>query len=733
MVYVLQPEIAPDIFDFFYHPRRNNVRTSSSLSFISYDMAMSALPSPPSRSNVNPRALKVLDRPRRDHLDTAAWFPDLTTDRNGKATFAFIMPDALTRWRITGRAMASNGIVGQKTASVLSFKPLYLTWTGPTRFRRGDAPVIDVLAFNQTERETQADFSASGSGLILNRKLLLKPGPNYLSLAISEVQEGPVSLSLSQEGRTVDALSTPLRISPVNWMSPRSEMLTVTRASTPFPLPPDADSVRVGFLRGEAAHFSRIIDDLIDYPWGCVEQTASRLIPLSLAYQALGGEPRGVAQGMARSLQTNRLRLVHMAGPDAAFGWWGNFTGNSALWTAYAYYADWHAGRALSLNLPSDHRSHVLSAYRKHADHEPFLHRVLTLWFAHEMGLPIQTMLNGLLDKVRDMAAANPSQLRIGTSPVLAAPDLEVGQQMALVLMGQMASHLRQKIKPEVAGRITTAKAALDKTGLPLTQALLLMEAETGRESRAAEILSRVRQEMPTFDRALTLVWVQKALGAAPSGKPVDIQLKGEWRRTISVAGNTIWHFSGAAGGPTRLDLSEDLRLPVTAIIRYESSEEERSQLPVRIERRLYHLKGGGKSLHFEARRVGEDTWLSSKELYVEEIRLTAERGQTFRYGVLEVPLPPGADVERTTWGMQIRGLGGSGPHPMEKARHEMGQLSYSIPVDTLRGSFTIRHLIRFSQKGQFNLPPARFFRMYQPEQKALEGAGEIRRGVRVR
>ncbi|CAH2933779.1 MAG: UPF0192 protein YfaS [uncultured Paraburkholderia sp.] len=41
MVYVLQPEIAPNIVDFFYHPRRNNVRTSSSLSFISYDLARS--------------------------------------------------------------------------------------------------------------------------------------------------------------------------------------------------------------------------------------------------------------------------------------------------------------------------------------------------------------------------------------------------------------------------------------------------------------------------------------------------------------------------------------------------------------------------------------------------------------------------------------------------------------------------------------------------------------------
>ena len=43
MIYVLQPEIAPRIEDFFFHPRRDNVRTSASLSFIGYDLATSRL------------------------------------------------------------------------------------------------------------------------------------------------------------------------------------------------------------------------------------------------------------------------------------------------------------------------------------------------------------------------------------------------------------------------------------------------------------------------------------------------------------------------------------------------------------------------------------------------------------------------------------------------------------------------------------------------------------------
>lgn len=58
MVYALQPEVAPTIDQFFYHPRRNNVRTSASLSFISYDVA---LPGSPAR-RARPTAASVGSR-----------------------------------------------------------------------------------------------------------------------------------------------------------------------------------------------------------------------------------------------------------------------------------------------------------------------------------------------------------------------------------------------------------------------------------------------------------------------------------------------------------------------------------------------------------------------------------------------------------------------------------------------------------------------------------------------
>ncbi|MNN41425.1 hypothetical protein D3C81_1555440 [compost metagenome] len=122
------------------------------------------------------------------------------------------------------------------------------------------------------------------------------------------------------------------------------------------------------------------------------------------------------------------------------------------------------------------------------------------------------------------------------------------------------------------------------------------------------------------------------------------------------------------------------------------------------------------------------DKPISSDDLYLDEVTLTTEQAQALRYGMLEVPLPPGADVERTTWGIQVSGLGTTEAAPLEKARHEPGQLLYAVPVDTLAGELRVRHLLRFSQKGQFNLPPARYVRLYAPEEQALEQQSALAR-----
>jgi len=190
MIYVLQPEIAPDIHDFFYHPRRNNVRTQYSPSFIGYDLSSNQLDQSASTHSTHERAIKVLERPRRDEVDTAYWAPQLTTNAQGQAQVTFTMPDVLTRWRVTARAMTSDGIVGQNTTHILSNKDVYLKWTSPRWLRADDQSTGNLAIFNQTNQVQKAQLVMQGA-LTNSQDVTLQPGINFIEVPRQGITDCP--------------------------------------------------------------------------------------------------------------------------------------------------------------------------------------------------------------------------------------------------------------------------------------------------------------------------------------------------------------------------------------------------------------------------------------------------------------------------------------------------------------------------------------------------------------
>jgi uncharacterized protein YfaS (alpha-2-macroglobulin family) len=92
--------------------------------------------------------------------------------------------------------------------------------------------------------------------------------------------------------------------------------------------------------------------------------------------------------------------------------------------------------------------------------------------------------------------------------------------------------------------------------------------------------------------------------------------------------------------------------------------------------------------------------------------------------------LPPGATVEATTWGIKL--AGGKEAVALERARHVERRDGYAVPIELLERELKVRHLLRFAQKGSYRLPPARFYRMYQPEQVAQERADKAVSMLRV-
>jgi uncharacterized protein YfaS (alpha-2-macroglobulin family) len=245
---------------------------------------------------------------------------------------------------------------------------------------------------------------------------------------------------------------------------------------------------------------------------------------------------------------------------------------------------------------------------------------------------------------------------------------------------------------------------------------------------QADTLLSAVRSEMPTMDRALVLIWVQKKLGGPATASLPEMAMDGPWQKSMNHLGLPAWRWSDGKALPDRLRLARPAPAGMVAVVQYESRAAQAHTLPVSIERRILRLRQGDGGYAMEPVKPGEA--LRTDELYMDEITLKPAGNARHRFGLLEVALPPGASVESSTWGIRL--LGGAQPEALERARHVERRDGYAVPVETLAGELTVRHLLRFAQKGQYMLPASRFYRMYEPEQKAFEAAGKGTRTVRV-
>jgi hypothetical protein len=718
MVYALQPEVAPTIDQFFYHPRRNNVRTSASLSFISYDVALPGSPGAPGKANRSERGVKVLERPRREDVDTAAWQPELITDANGKTRFTFKMPDSLTRWRITARAIADDGQVGQKKQFVRSEKPLYLKWSGPTKFRMGDKPDLGVFAFSQAETPVIAELVIHYAGAEQRVPVTLNNGINYIALPGFALSNGEWTAELVQDGKTADALAVRLTATGEGWQVTQSQSLDVASGDTPLTLPADATDIRLRLDDSPQALFRSALDDLLSYPYGGVEQTASRLLPLSIAYPTLSSNPQ-IRDRLRLIMQNSRLRLVQMAGPSASFTWWGMDGEPDAFLTAYAYYADWHASKALELSLPPEHWQRVLEVYSKQAKNTPLLQRALILSFAKQMQLPVNTLLSGLMDDLARAGEGNAANLMEEgeDSIVMSDPDSALGLAAARTLTASMAHQSKVTLPDAFNRQLPDAQQRLAVSSQPFAEALNL-SLQPFDQARAAALLQRLLPQQSTLERALALTWLQRSIEQA---SPTIALAPGEgWKKQYGDTGETYWTWQGVTPVPAALSLTGTQERPLRAALSYQSKQPPVDPMAVTITRRLSRLVPGDEAFTFKLEAVGSKP-LSSDSLYLDEVIVTSKAAKPLRYGMLEVPLPPGADVERTTWGIKLMGKAGTEPSALEKARFEPGQMAYAIPVDALSGELRLRHLVRFSQKGQFNLPPVRFTQVYAPQHQAQE------------
>ena len=257
--------------------------------------------------------------PRKNLNETAFFFPQLTTNRDGVVKLEFTMPEALTTWRFMGFAhdkeLRSGGLFDQ----VISAKDLMVQPNPPRFLREGDVIEFSAKVTNQSEsaqsgrvalKLTDAITEASVDGAYGNEnneqlfelapkqsksfrwKLSVPDGAKpiiYTTIAATEkMSDGEQGMLPVLSNRVLVTESIPL---PIRGNSTKEFELKKLLESG------DSKTIRnqsltVQMTSQPAWYAVLALPYLMEYPYDCSEQTFNRLYANSLARHIAQSDPK---------------------------------------------------------------------------------------------------------------------------------------------------------------------------------------------------------------------------------------------------------------------------------------------------------------------------------------------------------------------------------------------------------------------------------------------------------
>ena len=344
-IYSLSPDFAGNIRDHFYGMRYNSVDTRLSVAYYFRGFAgekpVDLASTKPSYqlADFKNEAEQVQPIVRKDFKDTAFWEPTAVTGSDGRATVKFRLPDNLTTWRATARAITSDTRVGVAKYKVIARKDVILRLETPRFLTQGDTVTLSGIVHNYLKqpKSTQISISVNGAQLISPAQQTVtinQQGEHRVDWQISAPQTGQITLlAKALTNAESDAVQLTLDVVPRGLHETKAERWTTTDDSAEqqfsLEIPANADlnsrKLRVEIAPSIAGTLFGALDYLTTYPYGCTEQTMSSFLPNIIVSRTLK-EFKSTSIRNSNDLQTKvekgRNRLYAFQHSDGGWGWW---------------------------------------------------------------------------------------------------------------------------------------------------------------------------------------------------------------------------------------------------------------------------------------------------------------------------------------------------------------------------------------------------------------------------
>ncbi|HEU4931075.1 MAG TPA: alpha-2-macroglobulin family protein, partial [Pyrinomonadaceae bacterium] len=306
---------------------------------------------------------------RSDFRSTVLWLPDVKTDAGGTATVKVKYPDSLTTWSATARVATAGNQFGIGNSSTRTKQPLIVRLQAPRFFVVGDQVTVSGVINNNTDEamSVMPALNAEGlsvTGLLIDGKPVNSPQTPVEIKANSEARvdwlvevKHASEAKLQVEARSskyADAMEKTFTVFEhgIEKYVTRSGKMRGDGVSIKLDIPKerraDSTNLTVQIAPSMATTMLDALPYLIDYPYGCTEQTMSRFLPAVVTAKTLrdlGLKPEtamhkifgGIEQSSASATHTQGRRdlkeleaitkqslnrLYDFQHSDGGWGWW---------------------------------------------------------------------------------------------------------------------------------------------------------------------------------------------------------------------------------------------------------------------------------------------------------------------------------------------------------------------------------------------------------------------------
>jgi len=711
---------------------------------------------------------------REDFRPLAHWAPAVQTDDDGEASITFELPQSLTTFRLMASALTENHTFGAEQTDIVVTKPLVQTPALPRFARIGDRFSAGVLVTNRSDEAGTATVSASTEGLTLRndstQTVQLRAGATRevrFDWTAPTADTARVTFRARLNGES-DALSTSL---PVK--RPTTKRASATFASTqdtarealqlPEQRVPGLGQFDVTLASTALVGLDGAVQYLFEYPYGCLEQTTSRVRPLVAGGALLDAFDLEAFEDKNRDqVVRDWMGSLQSYWTGDGFSLWEGGSHVNPYVTAYTLMALAEtdaAGYDVPQPLTQNAIDAVANMVRNRSDRPDYYDedvwrdtRAFMLFALARHGEVLESEINWL--------AGNPPTSVEGQSHLLRT--LLITDQPDLPdVQARLVQQLRQRIRVEATTAYLQASEDDDygwifssdvrSTAFGLTALLEATPSDDFRPlaQRMIRYLMDRRQQghwSSTQDNAAVVTAFQRYVDAYEEETPdfaASVQLAGKTilddtfrGRSLRTTGTTI----GADAFPEGLQ-GRELPLAMTKsgtgdlyysarLATYTSAPQDALNQGLRLERTMQRLDSRGKAVGAPLSTGNETITLESGQLVKVTLRLTSPTSRT--YVVVDDALPAGLEPVNEAFVTSAEGVLDEADTGSDRwwgsfTHTEMQDDRVVLFADYLeQGEHTYSYVARATTAGTFEHPPAEAEMMYQPETRGHTATGTV-------